>query len=69
MDKFTKILGNIKGSIKTTVTGAILALSAMYVFYINDFKIEYTSVEVGIFLAGIWLFFLEDKEEDDKEQG
>jgi hypothetical protein len=40
----------------------------MYVFYINDFKIEYTSVEVGIFLAGIWLFFLEDKEEDDKEQ-
>jgi hypothetical protein len=69
MDKFSKILGNIKGSIKTTITGAVLTICSMYVFYINDFILEYTSVEVGVFLAGIWLFFLEDKEEDDKEQG
>ena len=71
----SSILKNVSGSPKTTIGGLVLSLFAGYMMYDNGFDTSYASVEVGVLILGISLFFLSDKKapttesEDKKEKG
>jgi len=52
-------LANIKGGPKTTITGALIAVYALYSLYISTGTVEYT-LYGGLFTVGFVCFFLKD---------
>lgn len=54
-------ISNIKGSLKTTIAGAVLCLFSGIFLYKKEFNVDLVSVETVIFGAGVTLFFLKDK--------
>jgi len=69
MEKIIVLLKNVKGSPKTTIAGLICMIVGGYLIYEMGVKeLEYSSIEAGLFITGLWLFILkvEDKDEGAK---
>jgi len=71
MEALLKVLKRVKSGPKTTFGGAALTLFALYLIYSSEATLTWVSLEAGLFIIGIILFFSNDitpsKEENDEE--
>jgi hypothetical protein len=63
MDKFIKMFGNIHGSPKTTIFGALVVLFSGFLFLTSDDSITINSIEFILFVVGVRFFFKTDYED------
>ena len=63
MDKFIKMFGNIHGSPKTTIFGALVILFSGFLFLTSDDSITTNSIEFILFVVGVRFFFKTDYED------
>jgi hypothetical protein len=54
------IVQNIKKGPKTSLVGFILFIAGGYAIYTHEDTMTYTSIEVGIFVLGLYLFLSSD---------
>ena len=64
MDKFIKVFGNIHGSPKTTIFGALVILFSGFLFLTSDDSITTNSIEFILFVVGVRFFFKTDQENE-----
>lgn len=66
MNELLKVMQNVTKGPKTSIVGLLMFLGGAYMIY-NDWKspseenqLTYTSIEVGIFFVGLYLFLSSD---------
>ena len=65
MKEVLQALKNVKGGPKTTVIGALMMILGGVLIYTADFTFTWASVEVGIFIVGVYLCLINDSKKDE----
>ena len=60
MKELLDLAKNVQKGPKTSIVGALMILFGGYMIYDNDQTITYASVEVGLFIVGLYLFLTSD---------
>ena len=60
MKDLLELAKNIKKGPKTSIVGLLLCLFGGYMIYDNEQTMTYASVEVGVFVVGLYLFLTSD---------
>lgn len=60
MKEVLELLKNVKRGPKTSIVGIILCLFGGYLIYTMDTSLTWASVEVGIFVVGLYLCLTSD---------
>ena len=60
LDKVIKVFGNVATGPKATIAGLILSCFAGYMIYHTEGDLDYASVEVVLFLMGVYFFLSGD---------
>ena len=71
MKDLLELAKNIKKGPKSSIIGLLMFLGGGYTIYTHEHTLTYTSVEVGVFVVGLYLFLssgdMFSKEEKDEE--
>ena len=72
MKELLDLTKNVQKGPKTSIVGALLLLGGSYMIYASNATLTYMSIEVGIFVTGLYLFLTSDtgwfkKKEEDAE--
>ena len=71
MKELLEIAKNVKKGPKSSIVGALLFVFGGYMIYSSENTMTYMSVEVGVFIVGLYLFLTSDglfhNKEDDKD--
>lgn len=60
MKDLLDLVKNVKKGPKTSIVGIILFLFGGYTIYTSEVTLTYMSIEVGIFVVGLYLFLTSD---------